>query len=523
MAILGESAKHWGTGCGIFLAVLLLSLFQSCSSEDDELVDPYTRAGIRHYVKGDYAPAVQTLVQAIEHERASYRTYHFLARAYLSLSKYGQAHQAIDQAIALAPQEAKLHETHGIIHTARYAARVWTETQASDAQEAIHSFKTAIGIEPRRANPYYNLGVMYNYLDSTRMAEKAFEAALAADSTLATAHKKLGMIYRQRGHRDKAVEALRQAVALAPSDGEAHYRLGLVYRDVRQFEEAATSLERAVELNPLSPKPRLTLGNIYMRLGRREEGLDQLRRSEDLRQVMEGLHREITPPEGLSLPIGSLKDHYNMGLKALMDGEKEAAELLFKQAIELDPNHRDSNTGLGMILAERGRFGEAALYWQKSAALDTTDPLGFARLAGAYMALGDYGAARAGFERATRLDTTMPEMYLKLGILAVRQDSLAAAVADFSRAIALDPGYVDAHLNLGVTHMKRGQIADATSAYEKVVALDPNNLTAHLYLSDAYRKLGQDERGKVHLERARELRAQSMGKARESGQPPQVP
>ena len=86
-------------------------------------------------------------------------------------------------------------------------------------------------------------------------------------------------------------------------------------------------------------------------------------RSESLRQQHRGLHSEISPPTHKSLPIGSARDHYNMGLKHQMVGETDQALLEFRRAIEIKPDHKDAHIGLGLLLAEQGRHKLAAQYF----------------------------------------------------------------------------------------------------------------------------------------------------------------
>ena len=495
-----DSIRSWAS------AALLAAALASCSEE----VDENTALGIRHFTTGDLTLALEAL-QAAEREGAAGEiTYSYLARAHLGLGRYGEAHEAIEKGIALEPKDAQLHEIHGSVHAARYAARAWTEIQEQDAADAVNAYREAIELDPGRPSPHYNLGVMHSYRDSARLAEAAFRAALKADPDMAQAHKKLGRILRHKGRAEEAAAAFEQAVEHAPGDAEAHYRLGLSYRDLGRFEEAAEIMEKAVELNPKAPKLRLTLGNLYMRLGRGEDGRREMELSEELRREMQGLHAEITPPDGPVVSIGTLKDHYHLGYKYMLAGDLPDALLEFRRAMEIDPEHRDSITGLAMVLTRLGRLDQAAVHFEKSSDLDPGDPLGHARLGGLYLQLRELAASRRAFEKAAKLDSTIPEVFGSLGMVAARMDDPDGAVAYFSKALALQPDYLEAQIGIGVTHFRLGRFEEAAAAYRQALELDPDNPRALVYLGDASKKLGRLDESEKLYERARALRREQL-------------
>ncbi len=487
-------------------AALLAVSLASCSEE----VDENTALGIRHFTTGDLTVALEALQAADREGTADEVTYSYLARTHLGLGKYGEAHEAIEKGIALDPEQAQLHEIHGSVHAARYAARAWTEIQDRDAEDAVNAYTRAIELGPGRPSPHYNLGVMHSYRDSSRLAEAAFRAALKADPAMAQAHKKLGRILRHKGRAEEAAGAFEQAVRNAPDDSEAHYRLGLSYRDLGRFEEAAGVMEKAVELNPRAPKLRLTLGNLYMRLGRREDGRREMERSEELRREMQGLHAEITPPDGPVVSIGTLRDHYHLGYKYMLAGDLPNALLEFRRAMEIDPEHRDSITGLAMVLTQLGRLDEAAVQFEKSSDLDPGDPLGHARLGRLYLELGELAASLRSFEKSAELDSTIPETFNSLGMVAARMDDPGEAVAYFSKALELKPDYVEAQIGIGVTHFRLGRLEAAAAAYERALELDPDNPRVLVYLGDTCRKLGRLEESEKLYERARALRREQV-------------
>ena len=326
-----------------------------------------------------YSEAIVAFHKALASRADDYEVHHYLARSYLALGKFPQALRAIEHALELAPKKdqtrSELYEVLGIIHTARYTSRAYSQNQQRDVEAARAAFEQATALNPHRATAYYNLGLLHGYRKEVDQAQAAYTAALAADSTLAPAYKKLGKIQREKGFPPEAATAFKKAVRFDPQDAEAHFLLGLAQRDMGDNEAALQALLKATELNPDSPKLRLNLGNVYLRLGRREEGKREMARSESLRQQHRGLHSEISPPAHKSLSIGSARDHYNMGLKHQMAGETDQALLEFRRAVEIKPDHKDAHIGLGLLLAEQGRHQLASHYFQRAIELDPENPV----------------------------------------------------------------------------------------------------------------------------------------------------
>lgn len=471
--------------------------------------DPLISAGMYALVQEHYSEAIVAFHKALAAHPDNYEVHHYLARSYLALGKFPQALRAIEHAIELAPQKnqtrAELYEVLGIVHTARYTSRAYSQNQLRDVEAARAAFGQATTLDPHRATAHYNLGLLHGYRKEVDQAQAAYTAALEADSTLAPAYKKLGKIYREKGLPLEAAAGFEKAVRFDSQDAEAHFLLGLAQRDMGDNEAALQALLKATQLNPDSPKLRLNLGNVYLRLGRRAEGKREMARSESLRQQHRGLHSEISPPTHKSLPIGSARDRYNMGLKHQMVGETDQALLEFRRAVEIKPDHKDAHIGLGLGLAEQGRHSLAARYFQRASALDPENPVLYVHLGHAHYHAGSLARAAQTFAKAAQLDSSLVEPPYMLGLIAAQKQQFKEAARFFAQAVALAPQYAKAHFNLGVAHAQLGDFSAARTAYQRFVELEPEDGRGHLYLGDACEALGLLAESQKHRARGRQL------------------
>jgi tetratricopeptide (TPR) repeat protein len=486
------------------LSLFAAFFFVGCGA-DQEAIDSLVANGKSLYQLGQFAEALVTLDSAALQRPDDVDIPLYLARCYVYLSKYDEAKTEIDRALALSPADWRLHEVLGIIHTARYTSRAYTESQQRDGNAAIAAFHAAISLDSLRAGPQYNLGIMYSYRDSTALAQKAFMAALRVDSTFAAAHKKVGLIYREQGFQQEALAALQNAVRYAPDDSESHFNLGLAYRDIGEFDQAVTHLERARELNPVSIKIQLNLGNVYMRVGRREDGRAVLKKAESLRQQLAQLGSEVTPPSSKSVSIGSARDHYHMALAHVYAGRPAEAIVEFRRSIEINPDRKDPRSGLGTLLLEGGQPQQALEHLRRAVELDDTDPITHMRLGWAYKALQRPAEARSAFAAAARLDTGLAEAPLNLGLVSFALGEIEESVGHFERAVVLSPTDAKSHVNLGVALVELGEYEKAAAAYERAIELSPDDPRTNLYLSDIYGKLGDGEKSQKLRQRARQL------------------
>ena len=177
-----------------------------------------------------------------------------------------------------------------------------------------------------------------------------------------------------------------------------------------------------------------------------------------------------TIPEALALAI-----QYHQS------GRLQAAEQIYRQILQAEPNHVDAIHLLGMIAHQAGQHGIAVELIERAIRLQGNVPVFHNNLGGMAPI-----PPCAGFPKRSpafagrwnwRLDYT--EAHYNLGNVLKEQGKLEDAAACYRRALELQPDYAEAYFNLGNTLQEQGKLDEAAAAYRRALERKPDYAKAH--------------------------------------------
>ncbi len=138
-------------------------------------------------------------------------------------------------------------------------------------------------------------------------------------------------------------------------------------------------------------------------------------------------------------------------------GQLQRAEAMYRQILQIDPNHSDAWHFLGMIAAQTG----------------------------------NYTVAEELISRALRLSPTAPTYYNSLGNVLRLQNKLTEAVSYYQHAITLMPNFVEAYNNLGIALGELGKLAEAEACLQHALTLNPNDAKIYSNLGHVFKQQGE--------------------------------
>ncbi|MGO9109004.1 MAG: tetratricopeptide repeat protein [Thermoguttaceae bacterium] len=187
-------------------------------------------------------------------------------------------------------------------------------------------------------------------------------------------------------------------------------------------------------------------------------------------------------------------------------GRLHAAERIYRQVLEAEPNHAEAIHLLGVIAYQVGNPDEALARYRRALEL-------MPDLAGAHINLGnalrDQGnldEALDCYRQALELEPDFVGAHYNLGIALKEQGKLNEAVTCDRRALELEPGFAEAHNNLGNALRDQGKLDEAVACYHRALELKPNFTAAYSNLGVACKEQGNLDEALACYRQALELK-----------------
>jgi eukaryotic-like serine/threonine-protein kinase len=303
--------------------------------------------------------------------------------------------------------------------------------------------------------------------------------------------------YDRREGVEEAVRVLRKLAEEKPNSAlvqAALARASLAMfdftKDQRWAERAIAASESAHGLDPTLAEVDITLGQIYIATGKPKQASEAFRRA-------------------LASGTDKVEALIGLGRAVEADGDRSAADVAFRRAIELQPSFAVFNQ-LGTVYYERGRWAAAAEMFRRATEVAPDSYRAFGNLGGAETMRCNFTAALAAFERALQLHPRDPYASSNLGMTQLWTGKTGEAVASLERAVREAPSDYAVWGNLGDAYRARaGSSAEARDAYERSIRLareqlrlNPADAEAHSFLATGLAKTGHLEEAEKEIRQA---------------------
>ncbi len=259
----------------------------------------------------------------------------------------------------------------------------------------------------------------------TRLAKALPFPGVAETYDFGRNYLSLGSIFFQRGYLDSAAQFFRKATESA----ESLYGLGSVYLKQEKNQQAQDCFERALKLNAGYPE---TVPNAWN----------------------------------------------NLGLLAARDGDTGKAIDLFKQALEISPDHLVAIENLGNAYRQQRRWKDARTTLERALRIKPDDAEANYSLAMVLAQDNDSAGAYQHLQKALQARPVYPEALNNLGILYLRTQRRDLAVAQFEKCMQLAPAFDQAYLNLARVYAIEGNSEKARAVLQALLAQHPHHAAA---------------------------------------------
>jgi serine/threonine-protein kinase len=194
-----------------------------------------------------------------------------------------------------------------------------------------------------------------------------------------------------------------------------------------------------------------------------------------------------------------------------------SAEIVFKQALKLDPNYGPAQAGLGETylalyhITQQKRWIEPAQQaCAKAIELGNAGAEGHICLGTLENATGQSEKAAEQFQQAVQLDPVNDQAYWHLAEAYQNLNQLDKAEEALQRRIRVRPGYWRGYSALGVFYISQAEYDKAQAMFEKAASLKPNNYRDYSNLGAALLYEGKDEEATRAFEKSIAIRPSHM-------------
>ena len=158
--------------------------------------------------------------RVLKADERNVRAMQLLAQVYYRERKLELAKMVLDNARAIAPDEAATHNALGLVQLA-----------LGTKPAALESFQKAAALKPDFAEARNNLGALLNEAQDPAAAVRELEAAVQAAPDFVSARLNLGNAYRGQGDFARALAEYQQVLRLAPGLPDTYFNLAILHLD----------------------------------------------------------------------------------------------------------------------------------------------------------------------------------------------------------------------------------------------------------------------------------------------------
>ena len=185
-----------------------------------EAVAPRTALVLALLCQKKHDAAATEAKRVLKTDERDVRAMQLLAQVYYRERKLELAKMVLDNARAIAPDEAATHHALGLVQLA-----------LGTKPAALESFKKASELKPDFAEARNNLGALLNEAQDHAAAVRELEAAVRAAPDFVSARLNLGNAYRGQGDFARALAEYQQVLRLAPDLPDTYFNLAILHLD----------------------------------------------------------------------------------------------------------------------------------------------------------------------------------------------------------------------------------------------------------------------------------------------------
>jgi len=119
-----------------------------------------------------------------------------------------------------------------------------------ELDKALADFDTAIKLDPKHVEAFYNRGLTRSHLKEWDKAVSDFDEAIRLDPNSSITFCDRGNVWANKGEWDKTIADLSEALRLEPKNFRALNNRAAAFTETRQWNRAIQDLDAALKIDP---------------------------------------------------------------------------------------------------------------------------------------------------------------------------------------------------------------------------------------------------------------------------------
>ena len=197
---------------------------------------------------------------------------------------------------------------------------------------------------------------------------------------------------------------------------------------------------------------------------------------------------------------------FKQAVSQQQEGKLDEAERLYREILEVQPKHQDSNNNLGVLLQNLNKFDEAIMCYKKAIEIKPDYAEAINNLGVTLFKLNRLDEAEVNFRKATDIKTDYVEAFNNLGGLLVKLNRFDDAILYYKKAAEIKPTYAKKYFNLGAKLFNLNKFDEAITYAKKAIELKPGYAEAFNILGVILYRLNKFDEATAYYKKAIELK-----------------
>ena len=169
---------------------------------------------------------------------------------------------------------------------------------------------------------------------------------------------------------------------------------------------------------------------------------------------------------------------FQQALSFHQQGQLESAEILYKEVLQIQPQHDDALHFLGVIAFQRGQHQHAIDLISQSININPNNAGSYLNIALAFQALNCFEEVLASYDRALTIKPDHVETLFNRGNVLIELKRYDEALASYDHALTINSDHVDALFNRGSVLNELKRYGEALASYDRALTIKPDHVDA---------------------------------------------